>query len=295
MNQRQRHKSLEMARKLMPPEEFDRIMSVEINDLGFGFDQFGMEKESMVMAYAMFRYMHKYYFRVESHGHENIPETGPALVISNHSGTLPIDAAMTAVDIAMKMEKPRPLRAMVDNFAGFLPFVNVFFYRAGQVIGHRRNTQDLLRAGEIVGIWPEGTRGLGKPFANRYNLVRFSVGFIELALTHRAPIVPAALIGAEEQMPMLGNLKPLARALGFPYFPVTPLFPWLGPLGLLPLPVKYHLQFGEPLHFYREYGPATIDDPETIATLADKVRLVIQDMINKGLQKRTSVFGMGEG
>jgi 1-acyl-sn-glycerol-3-phosphate acyltransferase len=284
-----------MARKLMPPEEFDRIMSVEINDLGFGFDQFGMEKESMVMAYAMFRYMHKYYFRVESHGHENIPETGPALVISNHSGTLPIDAAMTAVDIAMKMEKPRPLRAMVDNFAGFLPFVNVFFYRAGQVIGHRRNTQDLLRAGEIVGIWPEGTRGLGKPFANRYNLVRFSVGFIELALTHRAPIVPAALIGAEEQMPMLGNLKPLARALGFPYFPVTPLFPWLGPLGLLPLPVKYHLQFGEPLHFYREYGPATIDDPETIATLADKVRLVIQDMINKGLQKRTSVFGMGEG
>jgi 1-acyl-sn-glycerol-3-phosphate acyltransferase len=163
------------------------------------------------------------------------------------------------------------------------------------VIGHRRNFHDLLRAGELVGVWPEGTRGLGKPFAQRYNLVRFAVGFIELSLTYRAPIIPTALIGAEEQMPMVKNLRPIARLLGFPYFPVTPLFPWLGPAGLMPLPVKYHLYYGEPIRYYEDYGPQTLQDPDTVQMLADKVRLTVQEMIHRGLERRTSVFGFGEG
>lgn len=289
-----REGKLALASKLIPPDEFERVMSFEIKDLGFGYDQFGMEKEASILAYAFARYLHEYWFRVESEGVGNIPLHGPALIVSNHSGTLPIDAAMTAVDIFRCMDQPRPLRAIVDNFAGFLPFVNVLFYRIGQVIGHRRNFQDLLVAGELVGVWPEGTKGLGKPFSQRYNLSRFSVGFMELSLTYRAPIVPTALVGAEEQMPMIANLKPLARLLGFPYFPVTPLFPWLGPLGMVPLPSKYHLYYGEPIRYYEEYGPETVNYPETIRMLADKVQLTIQDMVNKGLEERTSVFGLGE-
>lgn len=291
MQERRREKVLAFAQKLIPAEEFNRLMSFDVKDLGFGYDQFGMEKESAILAYAFLRYMYKFYFRTESKGHENIPPAGPVLLISNHSGTLPIDAAMTAVDVAMHMEKPRPLRCVVDHFAGFLPFINVWFYRAGQVIGHRRNFQDLLEAGELVGVWPEGTRGLGKPFSQRYNLVKFGVGFVEAAITYRVPIIPTALIGAEEQMPMMGNLKKVARFLGFPYMPITPLFPWFGPLGLVPLPTKYHIQYGEPIRYYLEYGPETVDDPETIRMLADKVRITVQDMINKGLKERTSVFG----
>jgi 1-acyl-sn-glycerol-3-phosphate acyltransferase len=170
----------------------------------------------------------------------------------------------------------------------------VFFYRCGQVIGHRRNFQDLLESGELVGVWPEGTRGLGKPFSQRYNLTRFAVGFVEFSLAHRAPIIPTAVIGAEEQLPMAANLKPLARALGFPYFPIPMLLPILGPLAFLPLPTQYHIYYGEPIHYYEEYGPETVDDPETVRMLADKVRLVIQDMLNRGLEKRTSVFGFEE-
>ena len=290
-----REDKLAVARKLIPSEEFERVMSFEIKDLGFGYDQFGMEKESLILAYALARYLHRYWFRVESKGIENIPLHGPALVVSNHSGTLPIDAAMIAVDIFKGMDQPRPLRGIVDNFAGFLPFVNVFFYRIGHVIGHLRNFQDLLNAGELVGVWPEGTHGLGKTFGRRYNLSHFAVGFVELSLTYRAPIIPTALIGAEEQLPMIANLIPLARLLGFPYFPVTPFFPLLGPLGLVPLPCKYHLQYGEPIRFFDKYGPETVNHPETIRLLADKVRLTIQEMIDKGLKQRTSVFGLGEG
>ncbi len=294
MDPQQREWALGVARKLMPPEEFDHIAEIGINDLGFGYDQFGMEREAMILAYSVARYLHKYYFRVESEGHHHIPLRGPGLVVSNHSGTLPFDAAITAVDVAMHTDPPRPLRAIVDNFAGFLPFINVFFYRVGQVIGHRRNFRDLLETGELVGVWPEGTRGLGKPYSQRYNLMKFGMGFIELSLTHRAPIIPVAVVGAEEQMPMAVDLKPLARAFGFPYFPVPALLPVLGPFAFLPLPVKYHIYYGEPIHYFEEYGPETVDNPETIRMLADKTKLVIQDLVDQGLEKRSSVFGMEE-
>lgn len=294
MRPRYRERVLEVARKLLPPDEFDRILSMEINDLGFGYDQFGMEKEMTVLAYAVAQFLHRYYFRVTSEGGHHIPLKGPGMIVSNHSGTLPIDAVITAVDVAKRTDPPRALRAIVDNFVGFLPFVNVFFYRVGQVIGHRRNFRDLLESGELVGVWPEGTRGLGKPYAQRYNLMRFSVGFVEMSLTHRAPIIPTAVIGAEEQLPMAMNLKPLARALGFPYFPIPYLLPVLGPLAFVPLPTKYHIYYGEPLRFFEDYGPETVDEPETILMLAEKVQLVIQDMLDHGLENRTSIFGLEE-
>ncbi len=292
MTSKQRKQALAIARRLLPPEEYERAIALEINDLGFGYDQFGMEKETAVLAYAFARYVYLYWFRVESCGHENVPKTGAALVTPNHSGVIPIDAAMIGVDLIMKMDQPRIMRAVVDNFMGFLPWINVFFYRIGQVVGARRNFQDLLGNGELCAVFPEGTRGIGKPFSRRYKVQKFAVGFIELSLTHKAPIIPTAVIGAEEQAPMIGNLKPLARLFNFPYFPITPTFPLLGPLGFLPLPTKYNIYYGEPIEYYREYGPDVVDDPETVRMLADKVQLEVQDLVNHGLEKRSSVFGL---
>lgn len=294
MNRQQRQAALALARKILPPDEFERAVSIEVNDAGFGYDPFGLEKETAVLALAVLRYVYKYWFRVESHGVEHVPSKGRALIVPNHSGVVPIDGVMIAVDLANRMKKPRIARAMVDNFAGFLPYVNVFFNRVGSVIGARRNFSDLLEQDELVVVFPEGTKGVGKPFSRRYNLVRFNVGFIELALRHRAPIIPTAVIGAEEQAPLLFNIKPIARMLGFPYFPVTPFFPHLGPLGAIPLPVKYHIFYGPPIELFHEYGPETLEDLEKVRMLADRVQMVVQDMIIKGLDQRKTVFGFGE-
>ena len=286
--------AVKLTKALLPPDEFEKAMTIEINDIGFGYDQFGMEKEAAVLAYAFASYVYKHWFRVESHGHENILTKGRALITPNHSGVLPIDAVMIGVDLIYRLERPRVMRAMVDNFMGFLPFVNTFFYRVGQVVGARRNFRDLLEKDEIVTVFPEGAKGTGKMFSKRYNLLKFNVGFIELALKYKSPIIPTAVIGSEEQSPMFYNIKPIARLLGFPYFPVTPFFPLFGPVGFVPLPVKYHIYYGKPLHFYEDYPPETVSDPETVRMLADKVQLIVQDMVNKGLEQRKSVFEFGE-
>jgi 1-acyl-sn-glycerol-3-phosphate acyltransferase len=294
MNSAQRRAALELAEKLLPPAELERLGALSIHDVGFGYDQFGVEKESAILGYVVARWIYKHWLRVESQGHENIPMDGRALITPNHSGVLPIDGGMIWADLLMKMEPPRLMRSMVDNFMGFLPFVNTMMYRTGQVVGARRNFQDLLKNEEIVTVFPEGAKGTGKPYRQRYQLLRFNVGFVELSLTHRAPIVPTAVIGGEEQSPMLYDIKPLARLLGFPYFPITPFFPWLGPLGIAPMPVKYHIYYGEPIRFYEDYPPETVDDIETTRMLASKVQLIVQDMVNEGLAQRKSVFGFDE-
>ena len=278
----------------MPGDEFEHVYAVQVRDTGFGFDQFGMEKETAILAVAIVRYLHKYWFRVQSEGIENVPLTGRCIVVPNHSGVIPIDAVMLGVDIAVKMKKARIMRAMVDNFVGFMPYLNVFFTRVGQVVGARRNFSDLLNNDELMAVFPEGTKGVGKPFSQRYQLQRFNVGFIELSLNYKAPLVPVAIIGAEEQAPLLANLKPLARLIGLPYFPVTPFFPLLGPLGMIPLPVQYHIYYGKPLHYYGKYPPETANDPETIRMLADRVQMIVQDMVIQGLDKRKAIFGLGE-
>jgi 1-acyl-sn-glycerol-3-phosphate acyltransferase len=277
--------------KILAPEDYERFRSLQINDLGFGYDPFGLELESAMVAFALAKVLHQYWFRVESHGAEQVPEEGPVLITPNHSGVLPIDAAMLGVDLAIRMGRPRIMRAVVDNFGGFLPFLNTLFYRCGQVIGARRNFEELLKRGEMVAVFPEGHKGTGKPFRDRYRLKPFNVGFLELSLIHKVPIVPTAVIGAEEQYPFMLNLKPLADVLKFPYFPVTPLILLLGPLGLLPLPTKYSIYYGEPLHFYRDYPPETVQDPETIHKLVGTVQDRVQKMIDKGIRERKGVFG----
>ena len=290
MNQRARQRARAIVR-LLAPEDYERLKSIEIHDLGFGYDPFGLEIESAMLAFAVARFIYKHYFRVESHGVENVPIEGPTLITPNHSGVLPIDGAMIGVDLAMRMDTPRVMRGVVDNFAGFLPFVNTLFYRWGQIIGARRNFEELLRQGEMVLVFPEGHKGTGKPYKERYKLKRFNVGFMELSLLQKTPIVPAAVIGAEEQYPYMLDLKPLARVLNFPYMPVTPMMLLLGPLGVLPLPTKYTIYYGEPFHFYRDYPPETVKDPETIYRLVDTVKTSVQELIDRGLRERQGVFG----
>lgn len=290
MNQRARQRARTIV-KMLAPDDYERLQSVKIHDLGFGYDPFGLEIESAMLAFALARFVYKHWFRVESHGVESVPLKGPVLITPNHSGVLPIDGAMIGVDLARNLETPRVMRAVVDNFAGFLPFVNTLFYRFGQIIGARRNFEELLRQGELVVVFPEGHKGTGKSYRDRYKLRKFNVGFMELSLLNRTPVVPAAVIGAEEQYPYMIDLKPLARVLNFPYMPVTPFMIALGPLGLLPLPTKYTIYYGEPLHFYRDHPPETVKDPETIYRLVEQVRTRVQELIDLGLRQRKGVFG----
>ena len=291
MNQQGRKWARTVARTLAP-EEYVRFQELKINDLGFGYDPFGFEIESAVAALSVAKQIYKYWFRVESHGVENVPLEGAVMITPNHSGALPLDAVMVGVDLAVKMKKPRIMRAVVDNFAGFLPFVNTLFYRCGQIIGARRNFEELLKWGEMVGVFPEGDKGTGKPFKDRYKMIPFNVGFMELSLLYRAPIVPTAVIGAEEQYPYMFNVKPLANLFNLPYFPLTPLTLLLGPLGVLPLPTRYSIYYGEALHLYREYPPETVKDPETIRKLVGLVQDRVQSLIDEGLRRRRGkVFG----
>ena len=289
-----RHKNRARVRSLLKalnPDTYERFQKIRINDLGFGYDAFGLEIESAMAAVALFQYFYEYWFRVESLGVENVPEEGPVLITPNHSGIIPIDGAMILIDLLKKLEQPRIMRAVLYNSAGFIPFVGTFFYRCGQVSGARRNFEEVLKEGEMVAAFPEGSKGTWKGFSDRYRLRAFNVGFVELSLKYRAPIVPTAVIGAEEQYPYMMNVESLARLFNLPYFPLSPLFPLLGPIGMLPLPTKYTIRYGEPFHFYREYGPDTVRSPDTIRMLVGKVRGQIEEMLAEGLRNRKGVFG----
>lgn len=278
--------------KRLNPADYENLNRLEIQDLGFGYDPFGLEIESSMAVFTLAHFIHTYYFRVESHGVDQLPAEGPVILTPNHSGVLPLDAVMIFADIIKRMEPPRLVRGIADHFFGFLPIINTALYRSGHVVGARRNVEELLKAGEMIALFPEGARGTGKLFRDRYRLRHFNVGFVELSLLHRAPIVPTAVIGGEEQYPMLFDVKPLARAVNFPYYPLTPTWPWLGPLGLVPFPTKYYIYYGEPLHFYRDYPPETVESPDTIRALAEKVKERVSEMIQEGLRRRKGVFGL---
>jgi 1-acyl-sn-glycerol-3-phosphate acyltransferase len=290
MTRRGRELAMKISRKMLSKEDIKRLDTMVFKDIGFGYDKFGFEKETAVLAYAIFLNFYLYWFRVESHGAENIPKDTRAILVPNHSGTIPIDGMMIAIDVLRKTTPPRILRSVVEYFAATFPFINTFFYRCGQVIGARKNFAELLEDEELICVFPEGAKGPGKPWSQRYKLIKFNVGFLELALQHRAPIIPVAVIGSEEQAPMITNIKPIADAFGFPYFPITWQFPWLGPLGLLPFPVKYIIHYGKPLELYKDYPPETASDPDKVRELVELVRSEVQNLIAKGLKMRKSIF-----
>lgn len=290
MDKSQRELIVKLAERVLPKNEQDILLKMKkhFRDEGFGYDVFGFEPEFTLACYMFFNLFYKYWFRVSSEGHGNIPSNGPVILAPNHSGAIPIDFIMIAIDIMKKHPNPRLARGVVDFFAGALPYINLLIYRSGSVIGARENVEALLKNGDLVVIFPEGTKGIGKPFKDRYKLRNFNVGFVELSIKYRAPIVPVAVIGAEEQHPQIGRIKWLGRLFGLPYIPVTPTFPWFGLLGLIPLPTKYYIYYGKPFRFYQRYKE--VPEPSLLQELAERVRKRVQDMINEGLKKRKGVF-----
>ncbi|MBT3166103.1 acyltransferase family protein [Streptomyces sp. Vc74B-19] len=256
----------------------------EVDD--FGYDE---ELTDQVLM-SLLRPMYEKYFRVEVKGVENIPSEGGALIVANHSGTLPVDGLMMQVAVHDHHPAERHLRLLAADLVFVLPVVNELARKLGHTLACAEDAERLLAQGELVGVMPEGFKGIGKPFSERYKLQRFGRGgFVSTALRHGVPIVPCSVVGAEEIYPMIGNAKTLARLLGFPYFPLTPTFPWLGPLGAIPLPTKWTIQFGEPIPT-DGYPPEAAEDPMLMFNLTDQVREQIQHTLYKLLVQRRSVF-----
>lgn len=246
-----------------------------------GFDEFGLHPETAISALAAVRPIYDKYFRVEAHGLENVP-SGRVLLIANHGGQLPLDGMLIAIAMALYADPPRFVRGMVERWFPSLPFVSPLFVRSGQTVGDPQNCRRLLEQENAVMVFPEGVRGSGKTIWKRYQLQRFGTGFVRLALETDSPIVPIAVIGAEEVYPSIYNAKTLAKLMGAPYAPITPFFPLLGPLGALPLPCKIRLHFGAPLRFEGDW-----DAPDgEIQEKVNAVTSAIEGLIAKGRDER---------
>ena len=268
-------------------EEIDaRIARIPTRLNEYGFDAFGLEPSLTRWMTLPMVWVYRNYLRVQTRGIERVPE-GPVLLIANHAGnTFAWDAAMLAVAMLLEAEPPRIVRGMGEYWLPTVPWVNELMVRGGSVVGTRKNCVDLLNNEEAVIAFPEGVRGMNKLIWERYQLQEFGHGFMRLALETGAPIVPIAVVGSEEQAPGIANLRPLARLLRMPAFPITLTFPALGLLGLVPLPVKYNIYFGEPMHFE---GDADEDDA-AVERRVEEVRAAISGLLKRGLAERTGVF-----
>lgn len=253
-------------------------------------DEFGFDQEYTEAWLPIFRWIYERYWRVQTSGVENLPAEGAALLVSNHAGVLPWDGAMIKTAILEEHEQPRHARALVASFFFEMPVLAWFLRRTGQTVGHPDDAHRLLERGELVLVFPEGVKGTGKGWPNRYRLRRFGRGgYVETAIRARAPIIPVSVVGSEEIYPMIADLAPLARALGLPYFPITPLFPLLGPLGVIPLPSRWRIHFHEPVRTDL-CAPAEADDQRLVMSLSDHVRDVIQQGLLEGVRLRKGTF-----
>ncbi|MCX4098785.1 lysophospholipid acyltransferase family protein [Nocardia sp. alder85J] len=254
-------------------------------------DEFGLDDhllESVILP--SLRPLSKLWFRVEVQGIEHLPESGAALIVANHAGVLPLDALMLQVAVHDEHPGHRTLRLLAADKVFETPVLGGLARKAGHTLACPADAERLLRSGELTGVFPEGFKGIGKPYSERYKLQRFGRGgFVSAAVKTGVPIVPCAIVGAEEIYPKIGDLKPLARLLGLPYFPVTPLFPHLGVLGLVPLPSKWTIVFGEPIPT-SGYAPEEADDPMTMFEITDQVRETIQQTLYQLLTRRGNPF-----
>jgi len=252
----------------------------------FGYDPHLARQVLLPLA----RPIYENYFRVKTLGVERVPSTGPALLVGNHSGSIAIDAVMVNYAVASEHPEKRVVRNVAADLVFTLPFVGALARKFGTAVATEEDADELLRRGELVGVYPEGYKGVGKGWRERYKLQRFGRGgFIETALRARVPIIPVAIVGAEEAYPMIGDAKILARAIGAPYFPITPTFPLLGPLGLIPYPSKWIIEFGDPVPM-DDYPEDAADDAMLVFDLADRIRDTIQQMLYRNLARRRGVF-----
>lgn len=254
-------------------------------------DEFGFDPElTDKVLLDLVRPLYRHWFRVETLGMHNVPDDSGALVVANHSGTIPLDGLMLQVALHDDHPRRRPLRLLGADLVYRLPVLGHLSRKSGHTLACPEDADRLLRKGELVGVFPEGFKGVGKPFSERYRLQRFGRGgFVASAIRAGVPIVPCSIVGAEEIYPKIGDLPLLARALGLPYLPLTPLFPWFGLLGLVPLPSKWMIGFGEPIRT-DEFGPADADDPTLVFNLTDHIREVVQEQLNELRLRRGHAF-----
>lgn len=256
----------------------------------YEIDDFGRDQGFIDLLMPLMQFFYRNYWRVEVSGSQHVPSEGRGLLVANHSGVLPFDGAMLGVALYNETASQRLPRALADSWFPTLPFISTLLHKTGQAPAHPITALRLLERDELVVVFPEGTKGIGKPYRDRYQLRRFGRGgFIKVALQAGAPIVPVAIVGAEEIYPMIGRVEPVARLLGMPYFPLTPTWPWMGPLGLAPLPTKWFIDIGQPIHL-DGYDARAAANPAIVARLSDQVRAVIQRMLLERLAQRRSVF-----
>jgi len=280
-----------------PPGEFARAVAGAMAFLreritgDYQVDEFGFDPHfNEAIALPLLRFFFNEWFRVEVSGIENLPVEGPALVVANHAGVLPMDALMLSVAVHDHHPAHRDLRMLAADLVFDLPVIGPAARKAGHTMACTADANRLLAAGELTAVFPEGYKGLGKRFKDRYKLQRFGRGgFVSAALRSKAPIVPCSIVGSEEIYPMLADVKLLARLLGMPYFPITPLFPLAGPAGLVPLPSKWHIAFGEPIDT-TDYEAGAADDPMVTFELTDQVRETIQQTLYRLLAVRRNMF-----
>lgn len=258
-----------------------RIDEAQLHINSAGFDDWGLDPETLKAAIAVTRWIYTDYFRVQSNGLSNLPQ-GRVLLISNHGGQIPLDGMLIGMSLLLEARPARVVRGMIERWVPGLPFVSSLFSKMGQIVGDVRNCRELLEKEQCVLVFPEGVRGSGKTIFQKYQLQRFGTGFIRLALETKTPIIPVAVVGCEEAYPSLTNLKPIAKFFGAPYLPVTPFFPFLGPIGALPLPTQVSIDFGKPLIFTGDP-----DAPEAdIEVKATQVRNAIQSLVDSAVKKR---------
>ncbi|HEY6875822.1 MAG TPA: lysophospholipid acyltransferase family protein [Candidatus Dormibacteraeota bacterium] len=256
----------------------------------YAVDEFGFDAEFTESFLPLFKVLYRDYWRVETTGIEHVPAAGRALLVSNHGGVLPWDGAMIKTALFVEHPHPRHVRALVASLFMGMPMLGWFLRRTGQTVGHPDDTRRLLEQDQLVLVFPEGVRGTGKPYADRYKLRRFGRGgFVSTAIRAGAPIVPVSVVGAEEIYPMIADVPAAAKLLGMPYFPVTPFFPWLGPLGMIPLPSKWRIQFHPPVHVETHPYEAA-EDQNLVMALSDQVRDTIQQGVYDNLKLRRGVF-----
>jgi len=265
-----------LKNKLLPPDLEAQLNTMPKAVGSYGYDPWGYHWESAKIGFGLLKLLYDRYFRVEAYGLANIPKTGRVLIIPNHSGQLPMDGFLIAVAMATNPHGPRPARGMMERFFPTVPYIGNMLNSMGAALGDPVNCGHMLKAEEAIIVFPEGVRGSGKLFQYRYQLQRFGHGFMHLAIDYQTPIVPVGVVGCEETMPSIANIKPLARLLGVPYVPLT---------VPLPLPVKVIIHFGEPLFFQ--------DGDTSEAAVAEKVESVkeaIRALIDKGMQQRKGLF-----
>lgn len=253
-------------------------------------DEFGLDPKFEERYRPLFEMLYRRYFRVESAGLEHVPSEGRCVIVANHSGTMPYDGIVLKTCLELDHPAARELRWLTEDFITYLPFVGAFMNRIGAVRACQENAERLLKRDRLIAVFPEGVKGIGKLYKDRYKLQRFGRGgFIRLCLRTQTPVVPCAIVGAEEASPMLYRFEAFAKSFGLPYIPITPTFPALGPVGLLPAPTKWRIDFGPRLDL-SDYPPEAADDPAIVNRLAERVRATIQEMLDRAIAERKSVF-----